>query len=44
MQKLWEKIKTIIFEHELKNKSTSNYSPIANQNGSQRRITDEGWL
>ena len=22
-------------EHELKNKSTSNYSPVANQNGSQ---------
>ena len=36
-----EKLKTIIWEHEWKNKSTRNYSPIANQNESQRRITDE---
>ena len=36
--------KTIILEHEWKNKSTRNYSPVANHNGSKRRITDEGQL
>ena len=30
-------MKTIILEHELKNKSTSNYNPVANQNVSQKR-------
>ena len=40
----YEKQKTIILEHEWKNKSTRNYSSIANQNGGQRRITGKGQL